>query len=144
MNLDQVEKQFHPVKTHSKGGSGRAPLLTVLVLELLLAGCAGFPLPTQRMADAESARRTAVELGATTQPASALHVKLAEEEIAQAKKRISAGDNREADSLLIRSKADSELALALANELTAKVESQPAVDRPKSMAAVNTSQGAGQ
>ena len=120
----------------------RPSLLTAFLPGLLLAGCASFPLPTQRMADAESAHRSAVELGASAQPAAELHVKLAEEQMAQAKVRISAGDNKEADSLLIRSKADSELALALAKELTARVDTQRAVDQSKSTAVVNAAQGA--
>jgi Domain of unknown function (DUF4398) len=107
-----------------------------------LAACASFPVPTQRMADAESAHRSAIELGASAQPAAELHVKLAEEQMAQAKAKISDGDNKTADSLLIRSKADSELALALAKEQGAQVDTQRAVDQTKSTDATNTAQGA--
>ncbi len=109
---------------------------------LLLVACASFPVPTQRMADAESAHRSAIELGAGSQPAAELHVKLAEEQMAQAKAKISDGDNRMADSLLIRSKADSELALALAKEQGAKVDTQRAVDQTKATDATNSAQGA--
>ena len=46
-----------------------------------LIACGGsFPEPTQRMADAESAHRSALEVGAGSQPAAQLHVKLAEEQ----------------------------------------------------------------
>jgi hypothetical protein len=109
---------------------------------LLLGACASFPAPTQRMADAESAHRAAIEVGAATEPAAELHVKLAEEQMAQAKIRINDGDNRTADSLLIRSKADSELALALAREHGAKVDTQRAVDTSKTTAATNSAEGA--
>jgi hypothetical protein len=108
----------------------------------LLVACAGFPVPTQRMADAESAHRSALELGAASQPAAELHIKLAEEQMAQAKARISDGDNKAADSLLIRSKADSELALALAKEQGSRVDTQRAVDQSKSTAVINSAQGA--
>jgi hypothetical protein len=94
------------------------------------------------MADAESAHRSAIELGASTQPAAELHVKLAEEQMAQAKAKITDGDNKTADSLLIRSKADSELALALAKEQGAQVDTQRAVDQTKSTDATNAAQGA--
>jgi hypothetical protein len=116
--------------------------LATVVPVIFLAACASFPPPTQRMADAESAHRTALELGAASQPAAELHVKLAEEQMATAKARMSSGDNKEADSLLIRSKADSELAVALAREQGAQVDTQRARDQSKATAETNSAQGA--
>ncbi len=117
--------------------------ISVPVIILAAAACgATFPVPTQHLADAESAHRSALELGAANQPAAQLHVKLAEEQMAQAKTHITNGDNKEADSLLIRSKADSELALALAREQGANVEAQTATDKAKTTAVTNASQGA--
>src|SRR3984957_8655716 len=109
---------------------------------LSLACGASFPVPTQHMADAESAHRSALELGASNQPAAALHVKLAEEQMSKAKTLISDGDNKEADSLLIRSKADSELALALAREQSANVATQQATDQSNATSVTNATQGA--
>jgi hypothetical protein len=103
---------------------------------------ASFPVPTQRMADAEAAHRSAIEVGAANQPAAQLHVKLAEEQMTKAKNLINDGDNKEADSLLVRSKADSELALALAREQGASVDAQRATDQSNSTAVTNASQGA--
>jgi hypothetical protein len=117
-------------------------LLTVPAAALSFGCGASFPVPAQRMADAESAHRSALELGAASQPAAQLHVKLAEEQMAQAKTLISDGSNKEADSLLIRSKADSELALALAREQGASVEAQKATDQSNATAITNASQGA--
>jgi len=94
------------------------------------------------MADAESAHRSALEVGAASQPAANLHVQLAEEQMSKAKTLISDGDNKEADSLLIRSKADSELALALAREQRASVDVQKATDQAKSTAITDAAQGA--
>jgi hypothetical protein len=119
-----------------------ARLLGTAVAVALAAGCASFPPPTQRMADAESAHRSALELGAAAQPAAQLHVKLAEEQMTKAKSLMSDGDNREADSLLIRSKADSELALALAREQGASVAVQSATAQAKSVDTTNAIQGA--
>jgi hypothetical protein len=110
-------------------------------LGLLLACGASFPVPTQHMADAESAHRSAIELGAASQPDAELHVKLAEEQMAKAKPLLADGDNKEADSLLIRSKADSELALALAREQVARAALQAAVDQAKATTATNAAQG---
>lgn len=114
----------------------------VAPLALLLACGASFPVPTQRMADAESAHRSALELGAASQPAAELHVKLAEEQMTKAKGLIAEGDNKGADSLLIRSKADSELALALAREQAASVETQKAAEQSNTTTVTNASQGA--
>jgi hypothetical protein len=103
---------------------------------------ASFPAPTQRLADAESAHRSALELGAANQPAAALHIKLAEEQMDKAKALIADGNNKEADSLLVRSKADSELALALAREQSANAATQQATDQSNATSVTNASQGA--
>ena len=117
-------------------------LWTAAPVALLFACGASFPTPTQHMADAESAHRAALELGAANQPAAQLHVKLAEEQMTKAKTLMSNGDNKEADSLLIRSKADSELALALAREQAATVEVAKANDTSSTTQITNASQGA--
>ncbi len=137
---DNRPLQSDPV---SKERTVKAHLLWATVpIGVSLACGASFPVPTQHMADAESAHRSALELGAATQPAAQLHVKLAEEQMAKAKSLIGDGDNKEADSLLIRSKADSELALALAREQGAAAGAQKAIDDAKSTAVTNESQGA--
>jgi Domain of unknown function (DUF4398) len=123
--------------------NGHLNLLWIAGPAVLSLACAGsFPVPTQHMADAESAHRSALEVGAASQPAAQLHVKLAEEQMSKAKSLITSGDNKEADSLLIRSKADSELALALAREQGAAVEVQRATDQSNSTAVTNAAQGA--
>jgi hypothetical protein len=103
---------------------------------------ASFPTPTQRMADAESAHRSALELGAANQPAAQLHVKLAEEQMTKAKALMNDGDNKAADSLLIRSRADSELAVALAREQGSGIEAQKAIEQSNTTNVTNVSQGA--
>ena len=116
--------------------------LAALPIALSVACGASFPVPTQRMADAESAHRSALEVGAASYPDAQLHVKLAEEQMSKAKTLIGNGDNEQADSLLIRSKADSELALALAREQGAAVETQKATEQSNTTAVTNASQGA--
>jgi hypothetical protein len=74
------------------------------------------------MADAESAERSARELGAANQPEARLHLSLAQEQIAKAKSSVHEGENQTADLLLVRAKADAELAVALAREQAAQVE----------------------
>jgi hypothetical protein len=90
---------------------------------------ASMPAPTQHMADAEAASRSAREVGADSQPAAKLQVKLADEQIAEAKTLIANGDNDRASYVLLRARADAELALALAREQNAITEKQKAVEQ---------------
>ena len=90
---------------------------------------ASMPAPTQHMADAEAASRSAREVGADSQPAAKLQVKLADEQIAEAKTLIANGDNDRASYVLLRARADAELALALAREQNALVEKQKAAEQ---------------
>jgi Domain of unknown function (DUF4398) len=104
---------------------------------------ASFPAPTQRMADAESAARSAREVGADSQPVAKLEVKLADEEIVRAKALIAAGDYQRADFVLMRARADAELALGLAREQNANADTQKAIEQSK-VTAVAITQGARQ
>jgi len=78
------------------------------------------------MADAEAAARSANELGASSSPQARLHMKLANEEIAQARQLAADGDNKRADYVLIRAKADAELALAEARDEKVQADAQAA------------------
>jgi hypothetical protein len=80
------------------------------------------------MADVQSANRGAAELGANNNPKAQLHLKLAEEQMNQAKKAMDDGDNKIADMLLTRAKADAELSIALTREANAKVTAKKAID----------------
>jgi 5'-3' exonuclease len=68
-------------------------------------------------------------------------VKLADEEMTKANALIKDGDNRAADRMLVRAKADAELALALAHEQNAKVETQQAIDKATATTTTNAIQG---
>lgn len=118
-------------------------ILSLAIAAPFFSACgASMPPPTQRMANAESAERSARELGANNQPDAKLSLSLAEEQRVQAQKAMSDGDNARADSLLIRSKADAELAIAQARENGAVVANQTAVDESAAQKATNASQGA--
>jgi hypothetical protein len=56
-------------------------------------------------------------------------VKLADEQIADARKLIAKGDNERATYVLVRARADAELALALAREQNAINEKQQTVEQ---------------
>jgi hypothetical protein len=102
-------------------------LIPILVILPLAGACSpSWPEPKQPMIDAEAASRSAHELGADTQPEAKLKVTLADEQIAEARRQMAKGDNRRANYLLIRAKADAELAVALAREQQALAEKQQA------------------
>jgi Domain of unknown function (DUF4398) len=117
--------------------------LLLLITAPVLGACAGsFPPPNQRLADAQSAERSAREVGANNAPAAQLSLKLAEDQIGQAQKAMSNGDNEKADSLLIRAKMDGELALAQAREKTAGVDRKEAAADSADQKTTNAVQGA--
>lgn len=88
---------------------------------LMTAACgSSYPAPTQPLADAQAADRSAQELGANQVPAAALHLKLAQEQTATARKLMADGENKKANDMLLRAKADAELAVSLAKEQKAK------------------------
>lgn len=59
-------------------------IVAVLVMAPFAWACGGsFPPPTQRLADAQSAERSAIELGANNEPGAQLSLRLAQEQIAQ-------------------------------------------------------------
>jgi hypothetical protein len=95
-----------------------------------LAGCgSSLPPPSDRLASAEAASRSARELGADREPSASLHLKLSQEQIDQAKKLMTEGDNKRADLILQRASSDAELAVMLAKVNNANVEAQKAKER---------------
>lgn len=108
----------------------RSSFLVTRVLPILAAStvlgtvaCGGsYPVPTSQLSAAEAAARSAKELGADKVPKAQYHVKLAEEQIAQAKLLIKEDNNHRADMVLQRASADAELAVMLAKEKAAKEE----------------------
>ena len=93
-------------------------------------GCGGsYPAPTQPLADAEAADRSAQELGANNVPAAQLHLNLAQEQTTSARKLMKDGENKRAEAMLLRAKADAELALSLAKEQKAKGEVGQAAEK---------------
>lgn len=89
-------------------------------LALVAMGCASHPAPTDQVASSLAAVRGAEEAGARDVPEAALHMKLAEEQIEQAKKLMEDDDNQRAEDLALRAYQDAELAVALAREAQAK------------------------
>jgi hypothetical protein len=85
-----------------------------------LIGCAGYPAPTEHLANSYANIRAAQEVGALSSPQAALHLKLAQEEQAKAKALVDDGKNEPADFMTMRANADAELSIALTREVAAR------------------------
>ncbi|HPS31747.1 MAG TPA: DUF4398 domain-containing protein [bacterium] len=93
---------------------------TAVTAFAVVSGCASAPLNTE---ESTSGIRAAEEVGAAKVPQASLHLKLAKEELAQAKKLEAKGESLKAASMLQRSETDAELAVALAREESEKAKS---------------------
>ena len=94
------------------------------------AGCASAPLRTEA---STSGIRAAEEVGAAEVPQASLHLALAKEELEHAKKLAAANRQDAAVSMLSRSEADAELAVALCREDTERSEAVAAVERVRQL-----------
>ncbi len=113
----------------------RNPLVISVGLLVVAACGSSLPPPTDRLSNAEAAARSAKELGADNNPKAQLALKLATEQIDQAKKLMADGDNKRADLVLQRASADAELAVMLAKETSAKTEAEKAQENVKNIKA---------
>ncbi len=108
--------------------------ISAVTLSLSLAACgSSLPPPSDRLASAEAAARSARELGAEKEPKAQLHLRLASEQIDQAKKLMADNDNKRADLILQRANADAELAVMLAKENNAKSDAEKAQEKLKNL-----------
>ena len=107
-------------------------LLTGSILfAAVIAGC-GSSAPLNKEAST-SAIRAAEEVGAPSVPTAALYLQLAKEELENAKGLAAKGDKEEAESMLTRSQADAELAVALSRGDADKKEAAQAIERVKQL-----------
>jgi hypothetical protein len=99
----------------------------VLVAPACLAlACGGSALPQPKVTEAESAVSAANAVGAQNNPQGALHLKMARDQLAEAKAMIQNGDEEEARLVLEGAEADAELALMLTREQQARAEATEA------------------
>lgn len=100
-----------------------------MLVAALGVGCASAQVPTEQLTKSKSAIRAAEEVGAQSQPAAALHLKLARDEVRAAESLIEAGKTDSAKAWLRRAELDAELALALAREERMRNEASEAARR---------------
>ena len=94
-------------------------------------GCASNP-PLQTEAST-SGIHAAEEVGAADVPQAALHLQLAKEELESAKAFSQAGEKERASSMLGRSEADAELAVALSHKEAEREQAQEAMARVREL-----------
>ena len=104
-----------------------------LIVLAVLCGCAGAPITSERLPATEAPIRAAEELGAARVPQAALELKLAQDEMQQAKALLRDGNKQRADMMLLRAQADAELAVALAREAPLQAEAKNAAEQVKIM-----------
>jgi hypothetical protein len=97
-----------------------------LVFVAGLAACATTPVPADKLSRSQAAVRSAEEMNAQAEPAAAMHLRLAHEQIALAKQLLKDGDNERAASVLLRAEADADAARELARKHAARMEAQTA------------------
>ncbi len=105
----------------------RAMVAVPVVLAAAIAGCASTPIPADKYAGAKASIKSSEELGAEQDPQAALHLKLAREQLAQAKECMKSGDNDSAKMVLDRAESDGEASLNIARADKAKIEAQKTI-----------------
>lgn len=103
-------------------------VLLATAISSLGFGCASHPPPSDHMASAIAAVRGAqVAVAQAGQvPEASLQLKLAEEQVSQARQMIEKGENERADYMTLRAYNDAELALALARQHEAQAAAEEA------------------
>ena len=105
-------------------------LKTVLTMSAVVAcfavGCGSSAVPLDKLTDAKATVRAAQEAGAQSTPQAALHLKMANDELASAQKSVDDGDNDRARLLLNQAQADADLSLSLARGSAEKQQAQEA------------------
>ena|SRR5208337_1364069 len=101
-----------------------------IVATAITMGCANTPLRTEA---STSGIRAAEEVGAAGVPQASLHLQMAKEELELARGLSAKGEKDEAASMLLRSEADAELAVALSREDAEKSEAQAALERVRKL-----------
>jgi hypothetical protein len=104
--------------------TGIMAFAVAVVATAIAVGCASTPLRTE---SSTSGIAKAKESGAAEVPQASLHLQLAKEELRLAEKMAANGDEEEAESMLLRSEADAELAVALAHGDAERLEAEKAM-----------------
>lgn len=98
--------------------------LSLIASALVLSGCGAASKPILQLNQAEKQVARAQAVNADNAPQAALYLKLAEDQLTEAKRLLLKSENELARHFLRRAAADAELAEALAREAEAKAETE--------------------
>src|SRR5262245_37419382 len=101
-------------------------MIWTFVASASLLACGGAAVPQETLTAAQASAKGAEVGGAAEDPKAQLHLKLANEQIAKAKKLIEDGENEQAARVIDRAQADADLALALAQQSKAQNDAKVA------------------
>lgn len=105
-------------------------LLVASLLAALALACGSAPIPLSgSLSQTQSAIRAAEEVGARSVPKAALHLKMAQDQLQQAKALLADDEEEEASVLLARAEADAELALTMAKESNLRAQAAEAMKK---------------
>ena len=112
-----------------------------IVITSFLFACAA--APTAQLGESEAAYRAAQEVGAANQPDAAYHLKLAEDQIAAAKKLMDGNkkEKRQARKLLEQAELDAEVAISHAKTHQAQARAKQAWEKVNELKIQNATQG---
>jgi hypothetical protein len=99
-------------------------LFGVLAVAASVAACGSTVLSEPKLTSAKTAVSAAEAVGAVDEPQAALHLKMAQDAIAEAEKHIAEGRDEQAIPLLERALADAQLA----REMTAEADGRRSAD----------------
>lgn len=88
---------------------------------------------SERLISSEGSIRAAEEVGADRVPTASLQLRLAKEEIQQAKQLLKDGNKAKAERVLAKAQADADYAMALAKEAPLRAEANEASERMKAL-----------
>lgn len=100
--------------------------IAVILSAVAFVACGGGSMPPAKVADTQSSISAATAVGADNNPQAALHLKMARDQLQQARALIDDGKNSEAKLVLERANADAEVALMLTREAQASAETKKA------------------
>ncbi len=100
----------------------------IVLCAAFLISCGAAPKPpTEELSKAKAVVRAADEVGAKDAPRAALHLKMANDQIASAEELIERKKMKDARHLLMRAEADAELSIALAKAASKEQEAVEAL-----------------
>ena len=108
---------------------------STILLGIAIVGCGSSPALNKEAPT--SAIRAAEEAGASAVPTASLYLQLAKDQLVKAQDLAAAGEQAQAESMLLRAEADAEVAVALSRGDADKKEAAQAIERVQQLRKAN-------